>query len=65
MLSIHTATTELRAINQSPFHSHRALYSFLLIRPLMDYRVSVRNWAGQWWYMPVIPVLGRQRQADF
>ena len=21
--------------------------------------------AGQWWYMPVIPALGRQRQADF
>jgi hypothetical protein len=21
--------------------------------------------AGQWWRMPLIPVLGRQRQADF
>jgi hypothetical protein len=22
-------------------------------------------WAGQWWRMPLIPALGRQRQADF
>jgi hypothetical protein len=21
--------------------------------------------AGQWWYMPSIPALGRQRQVDF
>jgi hypothetical protein len=21
--------------------------------------------AGQWWLMPLIPALGRQRQADF
>jgi hypothetical protein len=20
---------------------------------------------GQWWYMPLIPALGRQRQAEF
>jgi hypothetical protein len=20
---------------------------------------------GQWWYMPLIPALGRQRQSDF
>jgi hypothetical protein len=23
------------------------------------------NEAGQWWYMPLIPALVRQRQADF
>jgi hypothetical protein len=22
-------------------------------------------WAGQWWRTPLIPALGRQRQADF
>jgi hypothetical protein len=21
--------------------------------------------SGRWWYMPLIPALGRQRQADF
>jgi hypothetical protein len=28
---------------------------------------SVKNLktAGHWWYMPLIPALGRQRQADF
>jgi hypothetical protein len=24
-----------------------------------------KSMAGQWWRMPVIPALGRQRQVDF
>jgi hypothetical protein len=24
-----------------------------------------KSLAGWWWYMPLIPALGRQRQADF
>jgi hypothetical protein len=26
---------------------------------------AVRGWAGQWWHMPLIPALGRQRQTNF
>jgi hypothetical protein len=26
---------------------------------------KIKNTAGQWWRMPLIPALGRQRQVDF
>jgi hypothetical protein len=26
---------------------------------------KIKKLAGQWWCMPLIPALGRQRQADF
>jgi hypothetical protein len=30
-----------------------------------DSRLRVLLMAGQWWHMPLLPALGRQRQADF
>jgi len=30
-----------------------------------DIRVKVTFFAGQWWRTPLIPALGRQRQAYF
>jgi hypothetical protein len=31
----------------------------------MEEKKKSRKKAGQWWCMPLIPALGRQRQADF
>jgi hypothetical protein len=33
----------------------------------MEYFLVVikKSLAGQWWYAPLLPALGRQRQADF
>jgi hypothetical protein len=27
--------------------------------------IEKKNAVGQWWHMPLIPALGRQRQVDF
>jgi hypothetical protein len=35
---------------------------------LCEFKASLvyrESFAGQWWRMPLIPALGRQRQADF
>jgi hypothetical protein len=32
---------------------------------LIDLLFKNKKLARQWWYMPLIPALGRQRQADF
>jgi hypothetical protein len=29
------------------------------------YKALMKNPPGQWWHMPLIPALGRQKQADF
>jgi hypothetical protein len=31
--------------------------------PILFNKTEIK--ARQWWYMPLIPALGRQRQADF
>jgi hypothetical protein len=37
-------------------HTFFQIYMFLLFKNIL---------AGQWWHMPLIPALGRQRQVDF
>ena len=40
-------------------------HNILLINKVKD--MEIRKWylAGQWWRMPFVLALGRQRQADF
>jgi hypothetical protein len=35
----------------------------IVIRTYHIFKKSI--FAGQWWHMPLIPALGRQRQMDF
>jgi hypothetical protein len=52
------------------FKAHKQLFGLFDIH-YMNHRSQVlfpfrcRLSAGQWWCMPLIPALGRQRQADF
>jgi hypothetical protein len=37
----------------------------LYIRKHTEQAIRIKLVAGQWWHMPLIPALGRQRQVDF
>jgi hypothetical protein len=39
------------------------LREFIVIVVVIVFKISLK--AGQWWHKPLIPKLGRQRQADF
>jgi hypothetical protein len=44
--------------------SKKAKVIYYTARPCLKKKKKKKS-AGQWWRMPLIPALGRQRQADF
>jgi hypothetical protein len=36
-----------------------------ILKEIILFTLKIHKLAGQWWCMPLIPALGRQRQADF
>jgi hypothetical protein len=43
----------------------KVTWAIILSRLDMTHPFEKLSEAGQWWCMPLIPALGRQRQADF
>jgi hypothetical protein len=44
---------------------YKYIYIWVKILNIETVQVKEKCSAGQWWRMPLIPALGRQRQADF
>jgi hypothetical protein len=45
-------------------HRYSSSFSILLDR-FLAFTLRMAKGAGQWWLTPLIPALGRYRQADF
>jgi hypothetical protein len=71
-----THVTELRRCSalcslseslQAPAHTFIKLHTIKIIikLPKNKKKKKKKRLAGQWWFTPLIPALGRQRQADF
>jgi hypothetical protein len=41
---------------------HSEFQDSYIVRPCLKRKLDSRVW---WWHMPLVPALGRQRQADF
>ena len=56
-----------RRLKQEDYKFEASLnYRIKLCLPYTKHTLLIiLKFAGRWWHMPVIPALGRQRQADF